>query len=236
VTSGWFPDPSGRFEYRYHNGRSWTADVAIGGERYVDRGAPGAPPPTSDRRGTNALATAAMVCGIVSLTICWLPVIFVGGFVLGVLALVFGAIGMRRSTTRGGAGHGFAVAGLLTGGFGIVGSVGGLVLTIVAFDALERYEDPGPTTVVIDVCEAGDGRLRVEGSLRNDGNETSDYTVVYEARRAGSNGALVRVREPLDDVEPGATASFGVTERTTVDAVECEIVDVTGPLPFGVAP
>jgi Protein of unknown function (DUF2510) len=236
VTPGWFPDPSGRFEYRYYNGRSWTADVAVGGQRYVDGGPRGGRPPTSAKRGANSLATAALVCGIVSLTICWLPVIFVGGFVLGVLAVVFGAIGMRRSTSRGGAGRGFAVAGLLTGGFGIAGSVGGLVLTIVTFDAIERYEDPGPTTVIIDVCEAGDGRLRVQGTLRNDGDETSDYTVAYEVRRAGTDDAVAHVREPIDDVEPGATGAFELTQRTTVDAVECVVVDVTGPLPFGVAP
>ena len=34
--SGWYPDPTGRFEYRYHNDRHWTADVSTNGQRYVD--------------------------------------------------------------------------------------------------------------------------------------------------------------------------------------------------------
>ncbi|MBA3281891.1 MAG: DUF2510 domain-containing protein, partial [Acidimicrobiia bacterium] len=24
AVSGWYPDPTGRFEYRYHNGHAWT--------------------------------------------------------------------------------------------------------------------------------------------------------------------------------------------------------------------
>lgn len=33
---GWHPDPARRFDLRYHNGRSWTADVSTDGERFVD--------------------------------------------------------------------------------------------------------------------------------------------------------------------------------------------------------
>ena len=34
--SGWYPDPTGRFEYRFHNDQGWTADVSTGGRRSVD--------------------------------------------------------------------------------------------------------------------------------------------------------------------------------------------------------
>jgi hypothetical protein len=60
--------------------------------------------------------------------------------------------------------------------------------------------------------------------------------VVYEVRRAGTDDVVLRVREPVRDVAAGATAVFGAVDRTTVDSIECEIVDVTGPLPFGIAP
>jgi hypothetical protein len=36
TAAGWFPDPTGRFEFRYHNGERWTNDVSVDGERYVD--------------------------------------------------------------------------------------------------------------------------------------------------------------------------------------------------------
>src|SRR5688572_2691265 len=41
TTPGWYNDPAGRFEYRYHNGAVWTSDVASNGQRYVDPLAPG---------------------------------------------------------------------------------------------------------------------------------------------------------------------------------------------------
>jgi hypothetical protein len=240
VTRGWFPDPSGRFEFRYYNGRSWTADVATDGARYVDAGTGRADTPTAaaeaNGRGATGLATAAFVCGLVALAICWLPVIFVGGFALAVVALVLGGVALRRSSGHTAAGRGFALAGVMTGGVAVIGSAGGLLLTFVALDALERYEDPGPTTAVIRTCGITDGRIVVEGDLRNDGTATADYAVVYDVRRAGTDDVVLHVREPLRDVAAGATATFGAVDRTTVDAIECEIVDVTGPLPFGITP
>ncbi len=37
---GWFPDPSGRFEFRFWNGTSWTDRVARGGVEAIDPPAP----------------------------------------------------------------------------------------------------------------------------------------------------------------------------------------------------
>ena len=37
VSPGWYPDPSGRFAQRYHDGTRWTEHVAdAGGQRSVD--------------------------------------------------------------------------------------------------------------------------------------------------------------------------------------------------------
>jgi hypothetical protein len=43
--AGWLPDPSGRNEYRYWNGTSWTGDVATNGVTSVDPPAGPLPPP-----------------------------------------------------------------------------------------------------------------------------------------------------------------------------------------------
>ena len=51
--------------------------------------------------GGKGMSIAAMVCGIVGL--------FVGGIILGPLAIVFGAIGMKRD------GRGMAITGLVCG-------------------------------------------------------------------------------------------------------------------------
>ncbi|MEZ5408520.1 MAG: DUF2510 domain-containing protein [Acidimicrobiales bacterium] len=36
VAAGWYPDPSGRFEHRWHDGQTWTSTVATQGQQYHD--------------------------------------------------------------------------------------------------------------------------------------------------------------------------------------------------------
>jgi len=66
--SGWYPDPTGRFEYRYFNGRDWTTDVSTGGRRFIDPldGRSPTPTPTPVAQGSNGIALA----GGLQLTLC----------------------------------------------------------------------------------------------------------------------------------------------------------------------
>ncbi len=87
-------------------------------------GAPGyGPPPghyaTAQPRG-NGKAVAALVLGIVSIVMFWLS-FFNGLFI--VLALVFGILGLTEAGSRGGAGKGMAIAGLICMGVGTVATV-----------------------------------------------------------------------------------------------------------------
>ena len=105
---GWHPDPTARYELRYFNGETWTADVSSGGQRFVDV--------LSTRRHRDGRATAAMVLGIVGMTLGWMPLVFVVGAVCSLLAIIFGAIVMHgRSEPRG-----FALTGTVTGGAGLL--------------------------------------------------------------------------------------------------------------------
>lgn len=46
MAAGWYPDPAGRFDHRYHDGTRWTDVVARAGVTSTDpAGAPDAPPP-----------------------------------------------------------------------------------------------------------------------------------------------------------------------------------------------
>ncbi len=69
----------------------------------------------------SALATWALVLGVVGVALGWLPV--VGRFVAlgcGLAAVVLGAVGMRRATAGAkGSGYNLAVAGLALGCVGI---------------------------------------------------------------------------------------------------------------------
>jgi Domain of unknown function (DUF4190) len=62
------------------------------------------PPPQSS--GSNSLAIASLVCGIIGL--------FIFEIVLGPLAIVFGGLGLRAAR-RGAGRRGFALAGLIFG-------------------------------------------------------------------------------------------------------------------------
>jgi hypothetical protein len=236
---GWFNDPAGRFEYRYHNGATWTSDVASNGQRYVDPVAPsgGPPVPSSTPPGhaangsSNGIAVAALVCGIVSVVVGWIPVLFAIGAVLAVLAIIFGIVGIGRARTTGRR-KGFAITGLVMGSIGVLAAAGGLVLTIVLFRAIDRYENPPESTASIESCVVDAGRARATGELRNDGTRSSRFTVYVEFRGLPSGPTIERVAS-VPSVRPGATAPFAVDNRFEADDVECEITAVNGPLPFG---
>jgi hypothetical protein len=249
-TPGWFPDPSGRHEFRYFNGQTWTGDVARGGQRYVDplgtdaapagtptAGTPTAGTPTSAASspdpGGNTLGVAALSCGILAIALGWIPVVFVAGAVLAVLAVVFGSLGIKHSRLA----HqrrGFAIAGVVTGVIGILVAVAGLIFTVAVFRALERYENPGDNQAGPLACQVLDGRLRGSGEIQNLGSTTADYTVLVDLVRGGSGIPISTRRERIEGVEPGEIRTYEFSQRVTASSVECRVAEVKGPLPFGV--
>jgi hypothetical protein len=86
----------------------------------VGGGQPVQPQPGQERPG-NGLAVAALVCGIVGAALFWT---LFGGVILGVLAIIFGAIGRKRADEDPRVPHrGLAVAGLIIGAVTVVGTV-----------------------------------------------------------------------------------------------------------------
>jgi hypothetical protein len=249
--SGWYPDPMGRFEYRYHNGQAWTADVASGGQRYVDPVAgppglrpPGLPGPTGPtgpigpagspvRRAGNGIALAGMVCGIVGLVTGWVPFFGILGIVASIVGLSLSIPGLRRSRDTGER-RSFAITGIITSALGIVVGVLGIILTVVVFRAVQRFESPGPVDARIESCAVEDGYLVARGQLTNASTRERDYTVLVELVLGD------RRRVAVDDLGAGATTDFVArSERASYDDGDrgtCDIVDVNGPVPFGLDP
>lgn len=81
------------------------------------------------------MAVAGMVLGILAIVLCW---VMFANFVLGVLGIVFGAIGLGRAKTRGGAGKGMALAGVITGIIGIVVSIAFVMLVFTAVKMVDK--------------------------------------------------------------------------------------------------
>lgn len=65
---------------------------------------------------SNGPATASMVLGILGVALLWVPVV---GFVLAILAVVFGGLGLSKANAGGG-NKGQAIAGLVLGAAGII--------------------------------------------------------------------------------------------------------------------
>lgn len=228
--AGWYPDPLDRFESRYHNGAEWTADVASGGRRYVDPD--GLEPADGPGSGRNRSALTSMVLGIVGVAIGWLPLLFAVGALASLLALIFGAIGLRRAR-RTGIGRSQAIVGLTTGGCGIAAAVIGATLTFLVVDALDTYENPNAHTTTITECSVSDGTATASGQIVNDGTTTADFVVRIDFIRTGTDNVQRRSSITVDDVEPGGSATFVASQRVSADDVDCRIRQVNGPLPFG---
>ena len=228
--SGWYPDPARRFDYRFHNGDVWTADVSKAGRRYVD-GLPIEPP----RRRGNGLAVAGMVCGITGLTIGWLPFIAFLGLVTSVVGLVCSLVGLARSRTTG-AGRGFAVAGIATSALGIAAAAVGILLTVVLVRMIDEFYEPGPVEARLTACTVGGSDVTFTGVVRNQSDEERTYSVLVEV----DVGLVERQRRvTVDDVPAGASEEFTGRARLAVpvdEAPACRIVSVDGPLPFGLDP
>jgi Domain of unknown function (DUF4190) len=70
-----------------------------------------------ETKRTSGLSISAMILGILGLVFVWAPFL---GFVLGILGIIFGGIGMgqtRRDLNLGG--RGMAIAGLVCGIIGV---------------------------------------------------------------------------------------------------------------------
>jgi hypothetical protein len=201
--------------------------------------APGGGPPRpssipsgqADTGSGNGIAVAAMVCGIVAVVLGWIPVLFAIGAVLALLAIIFGIVGLRRARTSGRR-RGFAITGLITGAIGVGVAVVGLVLTIVLFRAIDRYENPPAASASIDSCVVEGGRATAEGELRNDGTRSSRFTIKVEFSGAPSGPSIER-RVDVRSTAPGRTTRFVVDQRLDADEVTCDITAVKGPLPLG---
>ena len=95
---------------------------------YATPGYPAPYPPFGAPR-RNGLGTAGLVLGIIGVVFCWSPL----GFVLGVLAIIFGSVGLGRSKRGEASNRGAAMAGLILGILAIV------LLTLLLAGGLSAY-------------------------------------------------------------------------------------------------
>ncbi len=82
---------------------------------------PGHQPPAAVK-GSNGLATAGFILGLLGLLTSWIPVLNIVGIILGVLGVVLAGVGLAKSK-KVNAGKGLAIAGIILGVLGVVFAV-----------------------------------------------------------------------------------------------------------------
>ncbi|MCX2967422.1 MULTISPECIES: DUF4190 domain-containing protein [Streptomyces] len=88
-------------------------------------------PPRSPRNG---FGIAALILGIVGVLLFWTAV---GGVLLGLLAVVFGILGWRRSKRGEATNGGMSIAGLVLGALALIGSIIVIVAGVALFNSEE---------------------------------------------------------------------------------------------------
>lgn len=101
-------------------------DAGAGGG-YPGSGLPGVPAPR------NGMGVAALVLGILAVVLCWSAI---GGIVLGVLAIIFAIVGIRRASRGISTNRGMSIAGLVTG---IIGLIVGVLFAILVGSVLSVF-------------------------------------------------------------------------------------------------
>lgn len=80
----------------------------------------------------NAFSIVALVCGLLAVIGAFIPFVTYAAWLVGVLGIVFGALGMKRSKETN-TGFGLAVAGLVLGIVGtVIGLIGFICIVIIA--------------------------------------------------------------------------------------------------------
>jgi hypothetical protein len=108
-----------------------------------------------------------------------------------------------------------------------------VVLSFVVLDVYDAYVDPPPNEVVVTSCRLTGSRATATGTLENLGDDESDFTVRIGFVRPGTDNPHRTARADVEDVAPGSVAEFSVERQVDLDEIDCVVIDVHGPLPFG---
>lgn len=203
-----------------------------------------APPPTT---GSNGLATAGFVLGLVGLLLSWIPVLNILGMLLGVIGVVLAGIGLAKSK-KVRAGKGLAIAGIVLGVLAVVVAV---VINVAFVNAVDDAIDETTDTSVKAPSDSGDDSTPKDKAASDDELGTTrdnpaplgsaisgdDWTVTINSVKtidkdslgqtpsAGSTLLAINMTATYDgDDEQGSTPwsslKFVTVDGTTIDSLE----------------
>ena len=227
---GWYPDPARRFEFRYHNGQRWTADVSNHGQRYVDPNWAGVAAPYGlggyQPGPSRALAITAFVVGLASLLVAWVPFVFVLGAAGAVVGVVFGVLALRRIAAGTATGKPLAVWGRALSILAVPLCVVGFFLSREVLRQIDELTDPGPYTIELTQCEITNGMAQAVGEVTNLDDSSHGYLIVIAFTAV--TRVLARDTTNVTGVAPDEVEPFAAEAFVGVDDVECVVDSVDG--------
>lgn len=129
---------------------------------------PAGPPAPAPAKGSNGLAVAGFVLGLIGLLMSWIPVVNFLGILLGGIGLVLAVIGLVQAKKRN-AGKGLAIAGIVLGGLAIIIAI---VVNVAVVNAVDSaLKDVTDTSV--DTSGASSDESSGDGSKSGDDVGTS---------------------------------------------------------------
>lgn len=84
----------------------------------------------------NGLGIAALCCGLIGILVGLIPFMFLASGALGILAIVFGIIGIRRVGRSEASNRGMAISGLVTGVAAFALAIWGIVIIMSGLNAV----------------------------------------------------------------------------------------------------
>ncbi|MBS1118453.1 MAG: putative rane protein [Deltaproteobacteria bacterium] len=110
-------------------------------------GGPGyAPGPQGAPPQGNGMAVAALVLGIIALVLFFIPFL---NWILAILGIVFGAVGMSKANKIGGRGKGLAMTGLILGVLSAVVSTAFFIWAMKEARRVSRFDRYGDVMVPV---------------------------------------------------------------------------------------
>ncbi|MFI2753743.1 DUF4190 domain-containing protein [Cellulomonas sp. P22] len=207
------------------------------------------PPAAPQSAPTNGLAVAALVVAIISLLLCFVPVINFASIVGGVVALVLGILGRRKAKSGAAGGKGLALAGVIIAPIAIVVAIIVNVVAGMAVDAINDSVQDAVADAENQESDLGSGLDEDEAAQAEqaalalgESATVGEYTVTVTAVNTSANEVLAAVNmyneapanqyvlvdlsvvyNGTDEGDPWVdlTASFVGTDARQYDASSC---------------
>jgi len=160
------------------------------------------PPPAAPRNG---LATAGFVVALLGLLGSFIPVLNIGGMILGVVGAILAVVGLTKVKTVG-VGKGLAIAGIVLGGLAvIIAIIVNVLFVAVVKDSVDEVTD---TTVQVPADSSDDAAGDDEGESDDEGKSDEKAAEVGTSR---SNPA------PIGSAISGGDWTVTINSVSTVD-------------------